>query len=126
MTTGKAHVKGHTRTSKNGKQHYVRSHQREVTWADILNQARGNAKARTVGAAALGTAAFSAITYSLYGLLSLAAAIMCAIAMVSIGFLTWAVKGQTKRRKSWVKRKFGGVLSPRRRAKAWWYSGRRA
>lgn len=124
MSTHAARIRTHTRVSKNGKRHQVRAHTRQVTFTEMLRNAAGNMKgAKPVGVAAMATAAGAAITYTLYGLISLTAAIMLAIALISTAFITWAIGANTKKRKqrrSWWQRNMSGALSPKRRIKHWW------
>lgn len=126
MPSGKGHVRGHTRVSKNGKAHHVKAHGRQITWKDLVADAisQGRGKGKKISYAAVGGAAVTAISYTLYGVLSLSAAIMCAIGLVSMSAIGLMVGKRKRRRKSWMRRHFGGVLSPKRRFKLWWKTAR--
>lgn len=126
MPSRKGHIRGHSRISKNGKTHNVKAHSREITWKDLVADAvnHGRGKGKKIGSAAVGSAAVAAISYTLYGVLSLSAAIMCAIGLVSMATIGMMVGNRKRRRKSWLKRHFGGALSPKRRAKLWWTQAR--
>lgn len=125
----KSRVRGHARTSKNGTKHYVNPHKRETLMGDLFKNAKKYvASNRGVGAAAIGASALSAITYTLYGVLSLTAAVMCAIALVSVGFIGWAASSRQrqKKNKKSIFHNWTGVLSPRRRIKVWWHGKKKS
>lgn len=124
---GKTRVRGHTRVSSAGKIHRVRAHQRTVTWKDLLGAARDQMRARgPIGAAAVGSAALMALTYLFYGVFSFLAAVMLAVGLVSFGFIAWAVGVKARKNKPARQSRWSGILSPRRRIRAWWYSKKRA
>lgn len=122
-------VRSHVRTSAKGATYRVRAHRRAVTWGEVFAAARSQVRGGgSVGAAALAGSALMAITYLLYGVFSFVAALMCAVGLVSLGFVGWAVNKRRGFRGSHRTRggRFSGVFSPRRRLKAWWHSRKRA
>ena len=129
-TTTRTRVTSHVRHNKNGGTTRVRQHARRVSVADLIQRATQGSNTAQVTLGAVAATGGLALCWTLQAVFSLVTALMITITMVCLTIVGLALKKPARgRRKSWLRRRlskrFGGVLSPRKRLRLWAHKTRR-
>ena len=119
MPVRNARVKSHVRTSKSGKIHRVRAHQRAISMGEMLRSSLSNRSVKKITWGSVGAGALTGLFYMLSSVMTAVSALIWAILLACMALVGMLL--MTKRQRRAKRRQFreSAALSVERRLRLW-------